>query len=298
MRRALSTLLVVLALAGAAAAQTPPGEAQPPPPTAAATDSTPAADGWEARLRRTLESWGMGDLEDFLGERDWGPILLVVFNGLLVFFAYRLWRAHSGLAAAVREQSHDLKQSIAGAREAADIARIAADAAALQAKVLVGVERPRLELSSVQLAWSDQSVRQALKTPTIDVGFTNHGRTAAFVTSKCIEVRMAPSLPDDPAYGAVETLQIVEVVDSGKTVSASAQRRLGDLTEDQIRLVLGGRNSLWVYGFVAFRDFLGLEHKLGYCLRWAPPEREASIGGAFIAEGPARYIYQTDQWPK
>jgi hypothetical protein len=245
-----------------------------------------------------LDQWGFGDLVDLLGERDWVPILLVLFNGFVALFAYRLWRAHAGLGAAVREQSHDLRQSIDVARDAADAARKAADAAAMQAKVLVGVERPRLELSAVQLAWSDQSVRQALKTPAIDIGFTNHGRTAAFVTGKCIEVRMTPTLPADPTYGAVETLQLAEVVDAGKTVAASAQHRLGDLSEDQIRLVLGGRNILWVYGFIAFRDFLGLEHKLGYCLRWAPPEREASIGGAFIADGPAGYTYQTDQWPK
>jgi hypothetical protein len=224
-------------------------------------------------------------------------LLLVLFNFLLVLFAYRLWRSTAGLAEAAREQSRDLKQTIAVTRDAAEVARKSADAAALQARVLIGVERPRLELSSVQLEWADQSVRQALKAPSVDIAFTNHGRTAAFVTEKCIEARLMPTLPADPVYGAVETLPVVDAVDSGKTVAASAQRRVGDLSEDQIRLVLAGSNTLWVYGYINFRDFLGMTHKLGFCLRWVPPEREASIGGVFLQDGPAHYSYRTEEWP-
>jgi hypothetical protein len=320
----LGPLLVLLMLTGPASAQSPPRPVDQPANTAgnptrddAATpdvarparppsepDSKAAREGGAhgervASLRHALaldQGW-LGELWDFLAERDWIALLLVLFNFLLALFAYRLWRSTAGLVEGAREQSRDLKQSIAVAKDAADAARKGVEVAALQARVLVGVERPRFELSSVQLEWADQSVRQALKAPSIDIAFTNYGRTAAFVTEKCVEAKLTSTLPPDPVYSAIESLQMVDVVDSGKAVAASARARVGELSEDQIRLVLGGRNTLWVYGFINFRDFLGMKHKLGFCLRWAPPEGEASIGGTFLQDGPARYIYRTEEWP-
>jgi hypothetical protein len=319
MRLPLGPLLAtLLLLTGPATAQSPsrpvdaPGsttgnptrdDAAPPEAARSARSASDvdsrAAHGGLVALRQSLgldRGWP-GALWDFLAERDWTLLLLVLFNFLLVLFAYRLWRSTSGLVEAAREQSRDLKQSIAATRDAADAARKGAEVAALQARVLIGVERPRFELSSVQLEWADQSVRQALKEPSVDIAFTNHGRTAAFVTEKCIEAKLAPTLPADPAYSAVETLPVVDVVDSGKSVAASARQRVGELSEDQIRVVLAGGNTLWVYGFINFRDFLGMKHKLGFCLRWLPPDREASIGGVFLQDGPAHYSYRTEEWP-
>jgi hypothetical protein len=320
MRLPLGPLLAIqLMLTGPAMAQSPPRPVDPPagttgnptrddaaPPEvarpvrpASAADSPAALGGLVASLRPSLgldRGWP-GELFDFLAERDWTMLLLVLFNFLLALFAYRLWRSTVGLVEAAREQSRDLKQSIAATKDAADAARRGAEVAALQARVLIGVERPRFELSSVQLEWADQSVRQALKAPSVDIAFTNHGRTSAFVTEKCIEARMTPTLPADPVYSAVETLPVVDAVDSGKTVGASAHRRVGELNEEQIRQVLAGGNTLWVYGFINFHDFLGMKHKLGFCLRWAPPDREASIGGVFLQDGPAHYSYRTEEWP-
>jgi hypothetical protein len=305
MRLPLAPLLILLMLTGPASAQTPPAPVDQPSGTAvqpirddAASTASPRGDA-VASLRQALaldRGWP-GEVWDLLAAQNWVVVLLVLFNFLLVVVALRLSRATSAMVEAAREQSRDLKQAIAVTKDAADAACKGAEVATLQARVLIGVERPRFELSSVELEWADQSVRQALKAPSVDVAFTNHGRTAAFITEKCIEAKLTQSLPEDPAYSAVETLPIVDAIDSGKTVTASAHRRVGELSEDQIRLVLGGRNILWVYGYINFRDFLGMKHRLGFCLRWAPPEHEASIGGTFLQDGPARYTYRTEEWP-
>jgi hypothetical protein len=79
------------------------------------------------------------------------------------------------------------------ARNAADAAKRSADAASLQARAMVGAELPRFELGHVHLACSDQSVRQAVKAPSIDLRFTSYGRTTALVLEKCIEVRLDAS---------------------------------------------------------------------------------------------------------
>jgi hypothetical protein len=254
---------------------------------------------WIEVLDRSLTSAGrqLGRIWHLLGQRDWIPPLLTLFSGLVAVFAYWLWRSTSSLIGVATEQSRDLKDMIVVAREAADAAKRSAEAASLQARAMVGAELPRLELGDVHLACSDQSVRQALKAPSVDLRFTNYGRTTALVLEKCIEVRLGQSLPHDPAYDFVDALPVVEAVESGKSIGAEALRRLGDLSESQVQGLLGGLNKIWVYGFVRFRDFLGMEHKMGFCLRWKPPNGEASTGGSFVQEDPGTYIYQSDDWP-
>ncbi|HUC66526.1 MAG TPA: hypothetical protein VMA53_13900 [Stellaceae bacterium] len=254
---------------------------------------------WIEVLDRSLATAGrqLDEIGALLGQWDWVPPLLTLFNGLLALFAYRLWRSTSNLVGVAGEQSRDLKEMIAVARDAADAAKRSADAVALQCRATVGAELPRFELGHVHLAYSDQSVRQALKAPSIDLRFTNYGRTAALVLERCVEVRLGQTLPPDPTYDCVEALAVVEAVDSGKSVGLEAHRRLGDLTESQVHGLQSGLNKMWVYGFVRFRDFLGIEHKTGFCLRWTPPRGEASTGGSFVQEEPGAYIYQIDDWP-
>ena len=239
----------------------------------------------------------LDDARSFAAGQDWMLLLLVLFNGLLALFSYRLWRSTSALHAAAREQSDDIKRSIAVAREAAEAARKSAEAAFLQAKASIGTELPRFELSQIGLVDADQSVRQALRTPSIRIDFANHGRTTAFVTQKCVEMRLARTLPPDPDYRMVETLEAVEAVEAGESVGAAADAPLGELSEAQADALLAGQDTLWVYGFLGFRDFLGMEHRMGFCLRWTPPRFNGGTGGSFIRTGPETYAYQTQDRP-
>jgi len=288
-------LLIALAVAVPAWAQTP--DAASP---AAAAQSAPvaASSPWRDRVDSAMVIGGawLGDAWDFARAHDWAPALLVLFNGLLLIVLFRLRQAATGLTDLARELGRDLRQATAIARDAADAARKSAEAAALQARALVGVELPRLELGRVALVYADQSVRQALKAPSVELGFTNFGRTSAFILERCIEVRMTPTLPPDPVYNATETLPLVEAVESGASAEANAPRRLGDLADSQVQQLLSGAATLWVYGFLRFRDFLGMDHKNGFCLRWVPPPREAGTGGTFIPDGPPAYVYQSDHW--
>lgn len=308
MRLRLRAVLVMMLLAGAAHAQssgTPASQAAPPPTSAAVStqQNAPHADAdrplaWRDTFDRgrTVAQRDLSAIWGFLGERNWTPILLTLFNGLVAIFAYRLWKSTSGLIGVAEAQSRDLKEVIVVAREAADAARRSAEAASLQARAMVGAELPRLELGDVQLAYADQSVRQALKAPSFALRFNNYGRTTALIVEKCIEVKRGQALPPVPAYDFAELLPVAEAVERGDTLAAGAERRLGELAESQVEALLDGSDTLWVYGFVRFRDFLGLEHKTGFCLRWTPPPRDASIGGSFVQDDPGAYIYQTDDW--
>jgi hypothetical protein len=316
MRHPWIALLLALALAGPARAQAPQPQTGAGEPAAPAAEESlvapappprPAAETPPQALPQTRPARSDAPLDraseilaplwqrlaviwDGLTERDELPTLLVLFNGLLVLFTYRLWRSTAGLRDAAREQSQDMKLAIASVRDAAAAARQSAEAALLQARTAIGVELPRLELSDVRLRHADESVRQALASPSVDLRFTNHGRTAAFITQKCVELRVVDALPAEPIYRAVERLEVVEPIDRGDGTDLSAPRRLGDLGEQQVTQLLAGRSTLWVYGFVSFRDFLSTAHRKGFCLRWLPPARDAGIGGTFLQEGPERYV--------
>ena len=293
--------------AGAAAGQGAPSArtaieptpAAEPAARAAAPGPGPRADSSEDRLA-TATAWAAEEWQRLAGLRAalaaiaWNPILLTLFNGLLVLFAYRLWRTSTGVEDAVRAQSAEITRSIAVLKDAAEATRQTAEAALLQARASVGVELPRLELSDIRLLHADESIRQALKSPAAALAFTNHGRTTAFLTTRCIELRLADALPEEPEYRAIEPLEIAEAVVSGGSVAAGAEQRLGELGEAEVEAVRLGRRTLWVYGFVAFRDFLGIEHRKGFCLRWLPPPAQAHIGGSFQPDGPAAYVYERE----
>jgi hypothetical protein len=268
------------------------------PAAAEAPDQAPAGGMFETVAQLLAPTLPYFDLAwNFLAAQDWIVVLLVLFNGLLALFTYRLWRSTAGMREGAREQSLAMTRSVdaamAVAQDAADAAKRAAEAALLQARAAIGVELPRLELSDIELQWADQSVRQALKAPSVRVAFTNHGRTTAFVGETCVELRLADALPPEPLYRNVSSFGTAAAVASGGSVGAGAERPLGDLAEAQSEKLLTGQSTLWVYGFVGFRDFLGARHRLGFCLCWTPPLDKSGAGGAFVPGGPERYTYQT-----
>lgn len=326
MRTLWITALIILSLATAALAQTPEPavnatepaadaaapstDAQAPATTAAASARAviavqpPAAsprvgagEDWFA----TMEGWAdaawerLAPFRSALSEMPAMPLLLTLFNGLVALFIYRLWRTNAGVNDLLRAQSQALTQTLGVLKETADATRQIADAALLQARAAVGVELPRLELGAIELVHADESIRQALKAPAVALRFVNHGRTTAFLTTRCVELRLADALPAEAEYRTIDELEIAEAVASGASAEAGAAQRLGELSETEVEALRLGRRTLWVYGFVAFRDFLGIEHRKGFCLRWRPPSAQAAIGGSFQPDGPEAYVYERDE---
>ena len=322
MRTLWTTALILLTLLSTALAQTPdpartgiepPAEAAAPstdvarpsenaaPPVRAVIEVPPPRSGadedWLAMARRwAAAAWDkLAPARAMVADLAWTPLLLTFFNGLLALFAYRLWRTSAGLNDALSAQSQAMTQTLSILKDAAETTRQIADAVLLQARASVGVELPRLELSAVDLVHADESIRQALKSPAVSLRFANHGRTTAFLTARCVELRLADSLPAEPEYRAIETLETAEAVASGDNVKAGADQRLGEVGEAEVEALRLGRRTLWVYGFIAFRDFLGIEHRKGFCLRWLPPPAQAAIGGSFQPEGSDAYVYERDE---
>jgi hypothetical protein len=63
------------------------------------------------------------------------------------------------------------------------------------------------------------------------------------------------------------------------------------LSDEQREAIYFGKANLWVYGFIATRDFLGRRHKHRFCGAWhgVDPDEGSDEPNGFLEGGPAAY---------
>jgi hypothetical protein len=149
-------------------------------------------------------------------------------------------------------------------------------------------------------------LHKALSSSGLQIIFNNHGRTSAEITEECVEWRViGTQLPDLPEYIKDNTrpADLGTVVDSGKdhqlkagTVGLLAGRRGGGgIISEEIDAIETSSATLWVYGFIRFRDFLGISHAVGFCTyleMLRDPESGKVLALRFVEGGPASYKYR------
>ena len=129
-----------------------------------------------------------------------------------------------------------------------------------------------------------------LQFPGAVVTFVNYGRTSAFLTQYSI-VFAKGNLPKTPVYKNVINMPFGEAIESKCTypVRHDDGHGLGDADIDEI---LNSRSNLWLYGFIAYHDFLDTAHKVGFCLRLDCFSVQQRAEFAF-GHGPVEYTYRT-----
>lgn len=159
-----------------------------------------------------------------------------------------------------------------------------ADAAALNAKTLIGLESPHLRL--YHLDFGDMGVAHIaakLQYPKIKISIKNYGRTPAFLTEKSVDFIFKEKLPDVPPYQQTVLLSPATVIqhdeiydlierpldndfwtrfdiNSSSTIS-DWQSLMNDLLRE--------RKQFWVYGYVAYKDFSDKSHRISFCKQFA-----------------------------
>jgi hypothetical protein len=146
------------------------------------------------------------------------------------------------------------------ARISADAARKAAEAADLNAQAAIGVELPRLELHGIYINTLDSVLQQdALRAGMIRVEFFNHGRTTAHILEDCL----VHTVPDfdflavkarypfrsnrQATIGTVTSAQEIYPIDCKTRII---------LSDEDAESIIQGEKTLWIYGYVKYRDFL------------------------------------------
>lgn len=173
-------------------------------------------------------------------------------------------------------------------------ARITAEAAMLSAKAAVRIALPQFVLTRITWPTVNDRLGLTLGTEKPDVTLKNYGRSVAVVTSQCLVVRPAVALPPNPDYPP----ESIQAVDFGQAVDTGDGHQIvgtTKLTSEQIDAIIGKRETLWLYGYIEYRSFLGTRYCSGFCsaLRlgeWPRISRDLE----FIQAGPDSYTYNKE----
>jgi len=70
------------------------------------------------------------------------------------------------------------------------------------------------------------------------------------------------------------------------------------LQPEEVQAIVDETKFLWVYGYIAFRDFLGSRHEQRWCAKWQayapqPDGSLAAVGFVYDSVTPAEYTKRT-----
>jgi len=211
----------------------------------------------------------------------WGTIVLAVANILLICMVIYQIREAKKVS---ERQTIETEAQLAATKQTAD-------AATIQARAAISVELPRLLVSAIVLHRPGVAdLAASLQFARVEVSIKNYGRTPAFIRQESIEIADEPFLPETPIYPSIADKEPGCVIESGDSYQMKAIYREG-ISHQNISKLLEGGIFLWVYGYIAYFDFLGERHQTGFCarlhihqgpLKGEPPR--------WLQDGPDKYI--------
>jgi hypothetical protein len=208
----------------------------------------------------------------------WGIIgFLQSYNGAVTAVATVFIAAFTVVLAFVTNRQAKLTKIIAGA------AKRSADAA-------VGVELPKLLVRKFDLASGHFSTYDS-----VEITVINYGRTPAYIYWESAEYRVGPTLPPEPDYRNGVDREPGTIIEGGDIYKLTA--RGTDGTSVFLRAPFdGGEQTLWIYGIIYYRDFLGEKNVFQCCARLyaVRGEREVPIL-RFIQDGPDAYTTNAEK---
>jgi hypothetical protein len=129
----------------------------------------------------------------------------------------------------------------------------------------------------------------------IEAHFINYGRTPAFINSECIDIFIGDVLPRTPDYSRrAHDLNPILVI-KGSEYHFQEPIKQESLTDSVKAEISAMRNTLWVFGYISYSDFLDYRHMLRFCARlsfhkiYDPRKLEDDVSPVFILDGPAAY---------
>jgi hypothetical protein len=147
------------------------------------------------------------------------------------------------------------------------IAKQAADAAVLNAKAAIGVELPIIifELELHRESGTTGIVTDAPgKLSILKILYKNMGRSAAEMLRLCVEWRVIDILPERAVFE-----RMIDFAPGSMLDSAVAEQTIPmELQGAEVAAIKNKTKSLWVYGFLRYKDFIGDQHQTPYCARW------------------------------
>jgi hypothetical protein len=252
----------------------------------------------------------------------WSAAVTAAFTIVLAIVAVRqanisAAQARIGLAQAriARSQASIARGTLRETAVAAAAAKTAADAAKLQARAAVASELAEIKLVQMDLVVSPLLPGQsevvippgplpsrALVSPI----FLNAGRTRCRIVEFCIEWRVlsreAPGvnidIVGDPEYRDIFRNDVIFYPDQPLRMTW----RIGNnfevnLTEEQVALIARNDAWLWVWGYVAYANFIQEVHEVGFAAHWEAvadatfPKSGHPAPRGMVIEGPPQFVF-------
>lgn len=119
---------------------------------------------------------------------------------------------------------------------------------------------------------------------------TNRGSTPANITAYLLTYHIGHRLPEEPPYGtarASSSKALLAADHSFRFKSALA------VSAKDMATVKTGDASLWILGYVDYRDGFQKRYRSGYARRWNP--RSAESGNNLVIETKPRYNYDRER---
>ena len=104
--------------------------------------------------------------------------------------------------------------------------------------------------------------------PLFQYGFTNYGKTPAFLTELCIEYCIQPALPERPIYRKPIMLAGMVVIPAEKDSPALDERWrvMFDkyFLRQEFEPIRQGNSQLFLYGYFRYRDVFETRYRIGF----------------------------------
>jgi hypothetical protein len=202
--------------------------------------------------------------------------LLVVFNGLLALFTWRLYKATAGLfvetkglRSAADQQARDMQASLAIAKESAEAAKLNAQAA-------LGAELPILSWVKVKLLDHTSPDHEVCGHPPKKIIFRfdikNFGRTPAEVTKIGIAWAVSKHFPQtETQHHSILLPPPGSFIEPGNTLPSGPLEKSISLEEQEVNVLEDESKYLWIFGQIYYIDIIiNKKSAVRFCAKWQP----------------------------
>jgi hypothetical protein len=219
----------------------------------------------------------------------------------VAFYTFVLGIFTALLVGVSSSQGYFLFRTDRTARESAEAAKIAAEAAKLQTDAFIAVESSIFDFAGFKLVeylypdgldGREVAGRDPARTPPVPeflralIAVTNLGKAPLRLAGMCVEYGVGKTLPPDPFY--LSLYGVNSIVERGETSVWFMQPAIFQLDQDQRKAIDAGTAFLWVYGFFSYIGLLKETRNLGFVARWD------TQAGAFTLQGPSAYSYDRE----
>ena len=276
----IATFLVLISYSSAQSQQRPFTSPRPAPPPAAqdqrGTDQQPLS------VKIVPSEKTEADRDDEQRHRD-NETRLSQSADQLARFIYALFLVAMAQLGLFGVQLWFVRASFRDAKKAAEAAKLNADAVihSERARIFVNIEQDTADAirSAAKHANSPEKDSTTLESSVgLFYGLKNYGKTPAIIRELGQQLVLAPEIAKEREHNPKNPLPIEQILGPGEqtprgTLVCSLDRKI---TVGEAKEILGLKNTLWFYGYIAYEDTFGFGRELRYIFHY-----DGGTGGRF-----------------